>query len=486
MHHEAFFRSALDGLRREGRYRVFADLERRAGAFPRATASPRGRAASRSPSGAPTTISAWASIPSARTRCTTPSTAAAPAPAAPATSPAPTTTMSCSSASSPTCTARRRRCSSPRAMSRTGRRLGTLAAQHPGLRRAFRCRQPCLDDRGHPPQPRARSSSSTTTTPTISTASSPRCDPAAPKLVAFESVYSMDGDIAPIAEFCDVADAHGAMTYLDEVHAVGLYGPRGGGIAERDGLSHRLTVIEGTLGKAFGVMGGYIAASAALCDFVRSFASGFIFTTALPPALAAGALASVRHLKESQRRARAPPGPGRRRPPPRSTRAGIPHLPNDSHIVPVMVGDAALCKRISDLLLDALRHLRSADQLPDRAARHRAPAHHADAAAQRRRHRPSRRLPRRDLGRTRAEAGCLRPDRHAASSAAKRSRSTLPPLIRTPTRCPRRRSFVARAAAKPRQPVGSTTIFMRVGEEAHRLDELARRLRSRCRPPRAG
>ncbi|WCS27059.1 5-aminolevulinate synthase [Methylobacterium sp. NMS14P] len=176
-------------------------------------------------------------------------------------------------------------------------------------------------------------------------------DPARPKLVAFESVYSMDGDIAPIAEICDVAEAHGALTYLDEVHAVGLYGARGGGISERDGVAHRLDVIEGTLGKAFAVHGGYITASEKLCDFVRSFASGFIFTTSLPPAVAAGAAASIRHLKES--------GTERARHQERVAKvrqaleaADIPTMPNDSHIVPVMVCDPVLCKGISDTLLD--------------------------------------------------------------------------------------------------------------------------------------
>ena len=172
-----------------------------------------------------------------------------------------------------------------------------------------------------------------------------------PKLVAFESVYSMDGDIAPIAELCDVADAHGAMTYLDEVHAVGLYGSRGGGIAQRDGVSDRLTVIEGTLAKAFGVLGGYIAGSAALCDFVRSHASGFIFTTALPPAVAAGALASIRHLKSSsveRARHQAVVAEVRRR----LTAARLPCLDNPSHIVPVIVGDPVRCKQVCDTLLE--------------------------------------------------------------------------------------------------------------------------------------
>jgi len=175
-------------------------------------------------------------------------------------------------------------------------------------------------------------------------------DPKAPKLIAFESVYSMDGDIAPIAEFCDLAERYNAMTYLDEVHAVGLYGPRGGGVAEREGLMDRLTVIEGTLGKAFGVLGGYIAASTALCDFIRSFASGFIFTTALPPAVAAGALASIKHLKESdaerlQQRERVAEVRSR------LAEIGIPTLDNPSHIVPVMVGDPVKCKWISDWLM---------------------------------------------------------------------------------------------------------------------------------------
>ncbi|MBN9437630.1 5-aminolevulinate synthase [Bosea sp. (in: a-proteobacteria)] len=175
-------------------------------------------------------------------------------------------------------------------------------------------------------------------------------DPARPKLIAFESVYSMDGDIAPIAEFCDIAEEFGAMTYIDEVHAVGLYGPRGGGVSERDGLTHRLDLIEGTLAKSFGVMGGYITGSAALCDYIRSFASGFIFSSSLPPALAAGALAAIRHLKASsaEREGQQDRVATLRR---RLDEAGIPHLPNPSHIVPVMVGDAARCKQISDELL---------------------------------------------------------------------------------------------------------------------------------------
>jgi 5-aminolevulinate synthase len=176
-------------------------------------------------------------------------------------------------------------------------------------------------------------------------------EPGRPKIVAFESVYSMDGDIAPIEEILDVAEKHGAMTYLDEVHAVGLYGPRGGGVAEERGLMDRVTLIEGTLGKAYGVVGGYVTGSAALVDFIRSFASGFIFTTALPPAVAAGARVSIAHLKASdveRQRQRAMVAKLRAR----LDAAGIPHLRNPSHIVPVMVKDPVKCKMLSDILLE--------------------------------------------------------------------------------------------------------------------------------------
>ncbi len=176
-------------------------------------------------------------------------------------------------------------------------------------------------------------------------------DPGAPKIIAFESVYSMDGSMAPIGAICDLAEEYGALTYLDEVHAVGLYGPRGGGLAERDRVMHRVDIVNGTLAKGFGIMGGYIAASADICDAIRSYAPGFIFTTSLAPAIAAGAIASIRHLKAShaererhQERVRALKG--------RLQVAGLPVMDNPSHIVPILVGDPVLAKRITDALLE--------------------------------------------------------------------------------------------------------------------------------------
>jgi 5-aminolevulinate synthase len=175
-------------------------------------------------------------------------------------------------------------------------------------------------------------------------------DPDVPKLIAFESVYSMDADIAPIAAICDLADKYNALTYLDEVHAVGMYGARGGGISERDGVADRLTIIEGTLGKAFGVMGGYIAADKMIVDVIRSYAPGFIFTTSLSPVLVAGALASVRHLKASsaEREGQQASAALLKR---MFAEAGLPVMPSTTHIVPLMVGDPVKAKRVSDILL---------------------------------------------------------------------------------------------------------------------------------------
>ncbi len=176
-------------------------------------------------------------------------------------------------------------------------------------------------------------------------------DPAAPKLIAFESIYSMDGDFGPIEAICDLADEFGALTYIDEVHAVGMYGPRGGGVAERDRLMHRIDIINGTLAKAFGVMGGYIASSHKMCDAIRSYAPGFIFTTSLPPAVAAGAAASVRHLKRDQDRRDIHQTQSKILKM-RLKGLGLPIIDHGSHIVPVIVGDPKHTKQLSDMLLE--------------------------------------------------------------------------------------------------------------------------------------
>jgi 5-aminolevulinate synthase len=349
MDYETFFRNEIDGLRREGRYRVFADLERQAGRFPRATSYRDGRQAE---------VTVW---------CSNDYLGMGQHPAV----------LAAMHEAIDRCGAG---AGGTRNISGTNRyhvileseladlhgkeaallftsgyvsnwaALSTLASRLAGC--------VVLSDAGNHASmiegirhSRAERRIFAHNDPEDLKRKLADIEPGRPKLVAFESVYSMDGDVAPIGEICDVAEAYGAMTYLDEVHAVGLYGPRGGGMAEQMGVAHRLSVIEGTLGKAIGVMGGYIAGSGALCDFVRSFASGFIFTTALPPALAAGAVASIRHLKASSvERARQKDRVAlvRRR----LDELGIPHRHNESHIVPVMVGDPVRCKKISDTLLE--------------------------------------------------------------------------------------------------------------------------------------
>ena len=201
-----------------------------------------------------------------------------------------------------------------------------------------------------------------------------------PKVIAFELIYSMDGLTAPIGAICDLAHKYGALTYLDEVHAVGLYGPRGGGLAEHQGVMHRVDIINGTLAKGFGIMGGYIAGTRDLCDAIRSYAPGFIFTTSLAPAIAAGAIASIRYLKASsmererhQERVRALKR--------RLKAAELPVMENPSHIVPILVGDPVLTKRISDVLLDRFAIYVQPINYPTRAALDRAAAYHAAAAA---------------------------------------------------------------------------------------------------------
>lgn len=348
MDYEAFFRNELDGLHREGRYRVFADLERHAGEFPKATYT-RGRERSK--------VTVWCSNDYLGMG-QHPSVLAAMHHALDQCGAGAGGTRNIAGTNHYHVLLERELAElhgkEAALLFNSGymsnwASLSTLASRMTGcvvLSDAFN-HASMIEGVRHA---RVEKQVFAHNDPADLARRLADLDPHRPKLVMFESVYSMDGDIAPIAELCDVAEQYGAMTYLDEVHAVGLYGPSGGGISDRDGIADRVTVIEGTLAKAFGVMGGYITGSRALCDYVRSYASGFIFTTSLPPAVAAGALASIRHLRSStiERDAHQAVVAKVRQ---QLDAAGLPHLDNASHIVPVMVGDPVICKQICDELL---------------------------------------------------------------------------------------------------------------------------------------
>jgi 5-aminolevulinate synthase len=349
MNYEAFFRKQLDGLRREGRYRVFADLERRVGDFPRATFyKERARSqvtiwCSNDYLGMGQHPSVLAAMHEAIDRCGAGAGG----------------TRNISGTNHYHVLLEQELAAlhgtESALLFNSGymsnwATLATIASGIPG----------CVvlsDASNHASmiegirQSKAERHIFAHNDPADLERQLKLVEPGRPKMIVFESIYSMDGDIAPMREILDLADKYGAMTYLDEVHAVGLYGEHGGGISEREGLRERITVIEGTLAKGFGVIGGYIAGTAAMCDYVRSFASGFIFTTSLPPAITAGAIASVQHLRASSaERTRHQDRVARVRR--RLDDVGVPHYENPSHIVPVMVGDPVTTKLISDRLVE--------------------------------------------------------------------------------------------------------------------------------------